>query len=110
MRGRCSALMTKENANMNDDPRDQGFGKIEPRFHHFDLHGALEARAVPLAVKRLIVTADALLSADEVVNLIGGRKAPVRAWLRAGVPTMPHPTGRTLYRWGDVVDAMRRAA
>ncbi len=95
---------------MNDDPMETSFGRPEPRFHHFDLRGAEEARAVPLEVKRLIVTADALLSADEVINLIGGRKAPVRAWLRGGVPTMPHPTGRTLYRWGDVVDAMRRAA
>ena len=95
---------------MNDDPMDQGFGNNEPQFHHFDLRAAQEERAIPTIFRRLMVSADALLSAEEVVELIGGRKAPVRAWLRGGVPTMPHPTGRTLYRWGDVVDAMRRAA
>ena len=61
-------------------------------------------------LKRLIVSADALLSPEEVVRHLGGRAAIVRAWLRNNVLPIRHPSGRRVYRWGDVVEAMRRAA
>lgn len=61
-------------------------------------------------LKRLVISADALLSPEEVIEHVGGRAAIVRAWLRDNVFPLRHPSGRRVYRWGDVVDAMRRAA
>lgn len=54
-------------------------------------------------VLRHTVSADAGLSAEEVIAILGGRQAVVRAWLRR-VPAMWHPSGRRIYRWGDVLD------
>lgn len=55
---------------------------------------------------RHTVTADALLSAEEVVHVLGGRQSVVRRWLRQ-VPAIWHPSLRRVYRWGDVLDALR---
>jgi hypothetical protein len=67
-------------------------------------------RVVSDALKRTTVSADAVVTPAEVVDLIGGREGVVRIWLRNTVPALRHPTGRTIYRWGDVLDAMKRAA
>lgn len=55
---------------------------------------------------RHTVTADALLSAEEVIHVLGGRQSVVRRWLRQ-VPSMWHPSMRRVYRWGDVLDCLR---
>lgn len=61
-------------------------------------------------IRRTAVSADAVMSATEVIELVGGRAAVVREWLRKAVLPLRHPSGRKVYRWGDVLDAMRRAA
>jgi hypothetical protein len=67
-------------------------------------------RSVADALMRTTVSADAVLTPADVVHMIGGREGIVRNWLREAVPTLRHPSGRTVYRWGDVLDAMKRAA
>lgn len=67
-------------------------------------------RSVADALMRTTVSADAVLTPADVVHMIGGREGVVRNWLRQAVPTLRHPSGRTVYRWGDVLDAMKRAA
>ncbi len=70
----------------------------------------LEVRRTLRLVQRLVVSAHAILSFEEVVRNVGGRSAEVRDWLQNAVVPLRHPTGRRVYLWGDVVDAMRRAA
>jgi len=71
-------------------------------------HPTDEPKSGPdLTTLRHTVTADALLSAEEVISLLGGRQAVVRDWLRE-VASMWHPTGRRVYRWGDVLDHLRQ--
>jgi hypothetical protein len=71
-------------------------------------HSPTEDRTAPdMTTLRHTVTADALLSAEEVVSLLGGRQAVVRDWLRQ-IASMWHPTGRRVYRWGDVLDQLRQ--
>ena len=71
-------------------------------------HSSNEDRAAPdMTTLRHTVTADSLISAEEVVSLLGGRQAVVRDWLHQ-VPPMWHPTGRRVYRWGDVLDQLRQ--
>ena len=82
-----------------DDLDDGGFTQLPP----FD-HGSREPNIIVL---RHTVTADALLTAEQVVHLLGGRQSVVRRWLRQ-VPSMWHPTGRRLYRWGDVLASLRQ--
>ena len=57
-----------------------------------------------------MLSADAVLTAGEVVRVIGGREGVVRRWLRETVTPLRHPSGRTIFRWGDVLAAMSRAA
>lgn len=71
----------------------------------------VERRSILRILRRLVVSADAVLSAEEVIEEVGGRAAIVRAWLRnAEVYPLRHPSGRRVYRWGDIVEAMRRAS
>ncbi len=66
-------------------------------------------RGPHITVLRHTVSADALLSAEEVVRLLGGRSSVTRRWLRE-VPALWHPNGRLIYRWGDVLDRLREKA
>lgn len=72
--------------------RDLGSSRIE----HVLRHSALSP--------------DAVVTVDEVIEILGGRSAVVRKWLRTSVVPLRHPTGRVIYRWGDVLQVMRRAA
>lgn len=56
-------------------------------------------------IRRASVTADALLTLDDVCELLPGRDAEVRAWVRANVRALNGPCG-TLYRWRDVLKVM----
>ena len=67
-------------------------------------------RSAADALMRTTVSADAVVTPADVVHMIGGREGVVRNWLREAVPTLRHPSGRTVYRWGDVLAAMSRAA
>ena len=51
----------------------------------------------------------AILSAEEVVFLVGGRASVTRRWLRQVRP-LAHPSGRRVYLWGDVLAALKEAA
>jgi hypothetical protein len=66
--------------------------------------------AVLDTLARTTLSPDAVLSVPEVVHALGGRQSVVRGWLRSDVIPLRHPSGRMVYRWGDVLDAMRRAA
>ena len=68
------------------------------------------ARTVADALIRTTVSADAVLAPADIVHMIGGREGVVRNWLKATVQPLRHPSGRTVYRWGDVLAAMSRAA
>lgn len=71
-----------------------------------------ESVAAKLAkvLRRTTLSPDAVLTTDEVIEAVGGRAPVVRAWLKDSVMNLRHPTGRVIYRWGDVLDAMRGAS
>lgn len=56
-------------------------------------------------IRRAAVTSDALLTLDDVVELIPGRDADVRRWVEGNVKALSGPCG-TLYRWRDVLKAL----
>jgi hypothetical protein len=56
-------------------------------------------------IRRAAVTGDALLSLDDVCELIPGREVDVRAWVQRNVRVLAGPCG-DLYRWRDVLRAM----
>jgi hypothetical protein len=66
--------------------------------------------AIAEALFRTTISADAVLTATDVVRAIGGREGIVRNWLRDAVRPLRHPSGRTIYRWGDVLAAMSRVS
>ena len=74
--------------------------------------GTAETLGVKLAkvLRKTTLSQDAVLSTDEVIEAIGGRAPVVRKWLRESVLPLRHPSGRTVYRWGDVLHVLRRAA
>lgn len=78
----------------------------------FDTETALkkERRLLLRTLKRRMISADALMSAEGVVDCLGGRSAVVRRWLKENVPLFPHPADRRVYLWGEVLEALRRAA
>jgi hypothetical protein len=55
-------------------------------------------------IRRAAVTSDALLTLDDVCELIPGRDGDVRAWVQREVKALSGPTCR-LYRWKDVQEA-----
>ncbi len=61
-------------------------------------------------LRRTTLSPDAVLTVDEVIETVGGRAPVVRAWLKGAVVPLKHPTGRVIFRWGDVLDAMRGAS
>ena len=61
-------------------------------------------------IRRAAVSADAVMTASEVIEMVGGRTAVVRDWLRRSVLPLRHPSGRKVFRWGDVLEAMQRAS
>jgi len=71
-----------------------------------------EAVATKLAkvLRKTTLSPDAVLTADEVIEAVGGRAPVVRNWLKDSVVPLKHPTGRVIFRWGDVLNAMRGAA
>ena len=75
-------------------------------------YGSSENVVAKLAkvLRRTTLSQDAVLTMDEVIESVGGRAPVVRAWLRRAVVPLRHPSGRVIFRWGDVLDAMRRAA
>ena len=70
----------------------------------------LNALSVPEQWAKAMLSTDAVVTPTEVVSIIGGREGVVRAWLRDTVTPLRHPSGRVIYRWGDVLAAMSRAA
>jgi hypothetical protein len=56
-------------------------------------------------IRRAAVTSDALLTLDDVCELIPGRDGDVRAWVQREVKALSGPCG-TLYRWRDVLRAL----
>lgn len=66
-------------------------------------------REMPERPSRHTVSMAAVLSAEEVIHLVGGRASVVRRWLRQVRP-LPHPTGRRVYVWGDVLAALKEVA
>ena len=59
-------------------------------------------------LKRCMVSRDALLSTEEVVEVLGGRRAEVVQWLRtADVVPVPHPTNRRVYLYGEILEALK---
>lgn len=66
---------------------------------------ATRAQPVPTAL-----TPETIVTPAQVVELVGGRQQVVRQWLRQAVIPLGHPTGRTVYLWGDVLAALRGAA
>jgi len=67
------------------------------------------AATPPTRLSRHTVSADAILSAEEVIQLLGGRSAATRRWLRQVAP-LPHPSGRRVYLWGDVIATLKAVA
>ncbi|HOI36708.1 MAG TPA: hypothetical protein PLF11_04955 [Bacillota bacterium] len=61
-------------------------------------------------LRRTTLSPDAVLTVDEVIEAVGGRAPVVRTWLRDSVVPLRHPSGRIVFRWGDVLNAMRGAA
>lgn len=90
------------------------------RMHQRAVDSAVERQAGVIAeavaseiahrTERSGVSDSAVLPPEDIIRLVGGRAALVREWLRNNVVPLRHPSGRKVYRWGDVVDAMRRAA
>lgn len=58
---------------------------------------------------RHTVSEAAILSAEEVIYLVGGRASVTRRWLRQVRP-LAHPSGRRVYLWGDVLAALKEVA
>lgn len=102
-----------------DDPVWAGWvrdrHRLQERLH--DLQAAVAS--VPAAVSqtepsrrsrpdRHAVNIAAVLSAEEVVHLLGGRASVTRRWLRRVRP-LPHPSGRRVYLWGDVLAVLKEA-
>ena len=63
-------------------------------------------REIPERPNRHTVSLAAVLSPEEVIHLVGGRASVVRRWLRQVRP-LPHPTGRRVFVWGDVLAALK---
>jgi hypothetical protein len=56
-------------------------------------------------IRRAAVTGDAILTLDDVCELLPGRDGDVRAWVQREVRALRGPCG-TLYRWRDVLRAL----
>ena len=81
--------------------QDSGFLPVPPFWS--------QAEGSKLASKRLTISGDAVLSAEQVVEILGGRASVVRRWLQQ-VPPLRHPTGRRAYLWSDIVAYLKEAA
>lgn len=97
-------MSTRDNYHFDELPDEHaeatdGFIMIPP----------LGSKATSARLSRHTVTADALLSAEEVVELLGGRSSATRRWLRQVAP-LPHPSGRRVYLWGDVIATLKAVA
>jgi hypothetical protein len=62
------------------------------------------------AITRAAISRDAVVSPDDVIDYLGGRQAAVRKWMKDSLIPLKHPTGRVIYRWGDVMDVLSRQA
>ena len=76
------------------------------QYQQFSFGSIREVSAPP---NRHTVSASAVLSTAEVVSLLGGRASVMRQWLRRVRP-LPHPSGRRVYLWSDVLTALKEAA
>jgi len=56
------------------------------------------------------ISRDTIVSPRDVERLLRGRSSDIRAWLKANVTPVDHPTGREMYIWGEVLDALRGVA
>lgn len=103
---------------MSDETRDNiedwidGIGtEPNPEFIHIPHRSnRKDQRRRERARRRHTVSADALLSLEEVVEQLGGRAGDVRPWVAQNVRPLRHPSGRKVYRWGDVIETMRGVA
>jgi hypothetical protein len=98
-------MKTMNDDNIFDDPLPAPEG-----FMTFRWPAPTSTGTVADTLIRTTVSADAVLTPADVVHMIGGREGVVRNWLRDAVQPLRHPSGRTVYRWGDVLTAMSRAA
>jgi len=62
--------------------------------------------AAILALKHALVHRDSLVTASQIEKLLRGRSSVVRSWIIQHLTPVDHPTGRALYLWGDVLDAL----
>ena len=70
-------------------------------------------RELEKALERLhliAISRDALVTADMIVKALRGRSKQVRNWIKRNLVPVAHPTGRNLYIWGDVLQALRGGA
>ena len=59
---------------------------------------------------RFTVSNDSVLTLTEAANLLHGRAATNRQWIRQHVIPLSGPSKRDLYRWGDIVAELKEAA
>ncbi len=58
---------------------------------------------------RASITETALLTAEEVAEVLPGRATTIRKWLDK-VPRYRLPNGQEVYRWGDILRTLERVA
>ena len=58
-------------------------------------------------LRRLLVSNDALLTLTEAAEILDGRAAVNRDWIRTHVDPVRSPNGRDLYQWGDITRRLK---
>ena len=87
------------------DP-DAAPAALTGKYEQFDF---TSGREVPERPNRFTVSEAAVLSAEEVIHLLGGRACVTRRWLRRVRP-LDHPSGRRVYLFADVLAALKEVA
>jgi hypothetical protein len=62
--------------------------------------------AAILGLQHSLVNRDSLVTASQIEKLLRGRSSVVRSWISQHLTPVDHPTGRALYLWADVLDAL----
>jgi hypothetical protein len=58
---------------------------------------------------RYSISDDAVLTLTDAAEILPGRSSTNRAWIEVYVEPIQSPSKRCLYRWGDIVAAMKEA-
>jgi hypothetical protein len=58
---------------------------------------------------RYTISDDAVLTLTDAAEILPGRSSTNRAWIEVYVEPIQSPSKRCLYRWGDIVAAMKEA-